>query len=178
MTWRLFENLNPWYYADAPKTIQPVLTLIRRQSGFEEVLGNLDEANALYEARRCLSCGNCFECDTCYGICPDNAVTKLGRASASSSSTTTARAAGFVLPNALWCDRDGVRGYLIGGNRPMSTEIDHPFAITLDVGTSLTNKNRLVADPAAGLCRSPAALQQHLPGRREYPGLAVSGRRG
>ena len=73
-----FENLNPWYYADAPKTIQPVLTLIRRQSGFEEVLGNLDEANALYEARRCLSCGNCFECDTCYGICPDNAVTKLG----------------------------------------------------------------------------------------------------
>jgi NADPH-dependent glutamate synthase beta subunit-like oxidoreductase len=73
-----FENLNPWYYADAPKTIQPVLTLIRRQSGFEEVLGNLDEANALYEARRCLSCGNCFECDTCYGICPDNAVIKLG----------------------------------------------------------------------------------------------------
>ncbi len=73
-----FENLNPWYYADAPKTIQPVLTLIRRQSGFEEVLGNLDEANALYEARRCLSCGNCFECDTCYGICPDNAVNKLG----------------------------------------------------------------------------------------------------
>ena len=73
-----FENLNPWYYADAPKTIQPVLELIRRQSGFEEVLGNLDEANALYEARRCLSCGNCFECDTCYGICPDNAVEKLG----------------------------------------------------------------------------------------------------
>ena len=73
-----FENLNAWYYADAPKTIQPVLELIRRQSGFEEVLGNLDEANALYEARRCLSCGNCFECDTCYGICPDNAVNKLG----------------------------------------------------------------------------------------------------
>ena len=73
-----FENLNAWYYADAPKTIQPVLELIRRQSGFEEVLGNLDEANALYEARRCLSCGNCFECDTCYGICPDNAVEKLG----------------------------------------------------------------------------------------------------
>ena len=73
-----FETLNAWYYADAPKTIQPVLELIRRQSGFEEVLGNLDEANALYEARRCLSCGNCFECDTCYGICPDNAVNKLG----------------------------------------------------------------------------------------------------
>jgi 2-oxoacid:acceptor oxidoreductase delta subunit (pyruvate/2-ketoisovalerate family) len=34
--------------------------------------------NALYEARRCLSCGNCFECDNCYGVCPDNAVIKLG----------------------------------------------------------------------------------------------------
>jgi len=26
----------------------------------------------------CMSCGNCFECDNCYGICPDNAITKLG----------------------------------------------------------------------------------------------------
>jgi 2-oxoacid:acceptor oxidoreductase delta subunit (pyruvate/2-ketoisovalerate family) len=32
----------------------------------------------LFEARRCLSCGNCFECDNCYGVCPDNAVKKLG----------------------------------------------------------------------------------------------------
>jgi len=72
------EKVNDWYYADAPKTVQPVLELIRRQSGFEEVLGNLDEDNALYEARRCMSCGNCFECDTCYGVCPDNAVIKLG----------------------------------------------------------------------------------------------------
>ena len=40
--------------------------------------GGLDESNALFEARRCLSCGNCFECDNCYGVCPDNAVIKLG----------------------------------------------------------------------------------------------------
>jgi Pyruvate/2-oxoacid:ferredoxin oxidoreductase delta subunit len=38
----------------------------------------LDADSALFEARRCLSCGNCFECDNCYGICPDNAITKLG----------------------------------------------------------------------------------------------------
>ncbi|MBF0453420.1 MAG: NAD(P)-binding protein [Magnetococcales bacterium] len=73
-----FKNLNTWYFSDAPKTVQPILSLIRRQSGFEEVLGNLDEGNALFEARRCLSCGNCFECDNCYGACPDNAITKLG----------------------------------------------------------------------------------------------------
>jgi NADPH-dependent glutamate synthase beta subunit-like oxidoreductase len=73
-----FDRLNTWYYADAPKTVRPVLDIIRRQSTFDEVVGSLDEANALYEARRCMSCGNCFECDTCYGVCPDNAVIKLG----------------------------------------------------------------------------------------------------
>jgi 2-oxoacid:acceptor oxidoreductase delta subunit (pyruvate/2-ketoisovalerate family) len=73
-----FDRLNTRYYADAPKTVQPVLDVIRRQSTFEEVLGGLDESNALFEARRCLSCGNCFECDNCYGVCPDNAVIKLG----------------------------------------------------------------------------------------------------
>jgi NADPH-dependent glutamate synthase beta subunit-like oxidoreductase len=73
-----YERLNTWYYADAPKTMRPMLDLIRRQSTFEEVQGGLDEHNALYEARRCLSCGNCFECDNCYGVCPDNAVIKLG----------------------------------------------------------------------------------------------------
>ncbi|RZI42326.1 FAD-dependent oxidoreductase [Herbaspirillum sp. HC18] len=73
-----YDKLNTWYYADAPKTVQPVLDIIRRQSTFDEVLGGLDENNAQFEARRCLSCGNCFECDNCYGVCPDNAVIKLG----------------------------------------------------------------------------------------------------
>ena len=73
-----FERLNPWYYADAPKTLRPVLDLARRASTFDEVVKGLDESTALYEARRCLSCGNCFECDNCYGVCPDNAVIKLG----------------------------------------------------------------------------------------------------
>ena len=73
-----FEKLNPWYYSEAPHTLRPTLDIIRRQSTFEEVQGGLDEGNALFEARRCLSCGNCFECDNCYGVCPDNAVIKLG----------------------------------------------------------------------------------------------------
>jgi 2-oxoacid:acceptor oxidoreductase delta subunit (pyruvate/2-ketoisovalerate family) len=72
------ERINTWYYSDAPKTVRPMLDVIRRQSTFEEVQGGLDDHNALYEARRCLSCGNCFECDNCYGVCPDNAVIKLG----------------------------------------------------------------------------------------------------
>jgi 2-oxoacid:acceptor oxidoreductase delta subunit (pyruvate/2-ketoisovalerate family) len=72
------DKLNVWYFTDAPKTVQPTLEIARRQSTFDEVQGGLDETNALYEARRCLSCGNCFECDNCYGMCPDNAVIKLG----------------------------------------------------------------------------------------------------
>jgi 2-oxoacid:acceptor oxidoreductase delta subunit (pyruvate/2-ketoisovalerate family) len=73
-----FDLLNTWYYSDAPRTVQPQLELARRESTFDEVVGGLDESNALYEARRCLSCGNCFSCDNCYGVCPDNAVIKLG----------------------------------------------------------------------------------------------------
>ena len=31
-------------------------------------------AGAIAEAQRCLSCGACFECDSCYKYCPDQAV--------------------------------------------------------------------------------------------------------
>ena len=73
-----FDKLNTWYYADAPRMHRPRLAQVRRQTTFEEVVQGLDPDNALLEARRCLSCGNCFSCDNCYGVCPDNAVLKLG----------------------------------------------------------------------------------------------------
>jgi NADPH-dependent glutamate synthase beta subunit-like oxidoreductase len=72
-----FDELNPWYYSDAPRTVRPQLEALRRQSTFAEVVGGLDESTAKFEARRCLSCGNCFACDNCFGVCPDNAVIKL-----------------------------------------------------------------------------------------------------
>jgi NADPH-dependent glutamate synthase beta subunit-like oxidoreductase len=72
-----FDTLNTWYYSDAPRTVQPRLEAARRQSTFDEVVSGLDESTALYEARRCLSCGTCFACDNCYAVCPDNAVIKL-----------------------------------------------------------------------------------------------------
>jgi NADPH-dependent glutamate synthase beta subunit-like oxidoreductase len=72
-----FSALNPWYYDDAPRTVRPMIELARRQSTFDEVTGGLDATTALFEARRCLSCGSCFGCDNCYGVCPDNAVLKL-----------------------------------------------------------------------------------------------------
>jgi NADPH-dependent glutamate synthase beta subunit-like oxidoreductase len=72
-----FDALNTWYYSDAPRSVRPQLELARRQSTFDEVTGGLDGSTALFEARRCLSCGNCFACDNCFGVCPDNAVIKL-----------------------------------------------------------------------------------------------------
>jgi NADPH-dependent glutamate synthase beta subunit-like oxidoreductase len=73
-----FDYMEPWYYSDAPRSHRPRLDVVRRTTGFAEIVGNLDEESAAYEARRCMSCGNCFECDNCYGVCPDNAITKLG----------------------------------------------------------------------------------------------------
>jgi NADPH-dependent glutamate synthase beta subunit-like oxidoreductase len=72
-----FGGLNTWYYADAPATVRPTLEAARRITTFDEVIGGLDESTALFEARRCMSCGNCFGCDNCYGVCPDNAIVKL-----------------------------------------------------------------------------------------------------
>jgi 2-oxoacid:acceptor oxidoreductase delta subunit (pyruvate/2-ketoisovalerate family) len=72
-----FDRINGWYYADAPRMKRPVLERARRTSTFDEIVEGLNEENALFEARRCLSCGNCFGCDNCFGVCPDNAVMKL-----------------------------------------------------------------------------------------------------
>ena len=73
-----FDSLNSWYYGDADQAVQPTLDALRRSTTFDEVHAGLDEDHALLEARRCLSCGHCFECDNCYGMCPDNAIVKLG----------------------------------------------------------------------------------------------------
>ncbi|HYU65273.1 MAG TPA: NAD(P)-binding protein, partial [Jatrophihabitantaceae bacterium] len=48
-----FDQLNPWYYSDAPKTVRPMLDVARRTSTFDEVVSGLEETNALFEARRC-----------------------------------------------------------------------------------------------------------------------------
>lgn len=72
-----FDRLTTWYYADAPRRMRQRLEGPRRASTFDEVVQGLDEDSALFEARRCMSCGNCFGCDNCFGVCPDNAITKI-----------------------------------------------------------------------------------------------------
>ncbi len=70
-------RMNTWYYADAPRQVRERLEGARRASTFDEVVKGLDEESAVFEARRCMSCGNCFGCDNCFGVCPDNAITKI-----------------------------------------------------------------------------------------------------
>ena len=73
-----FDMLNLWFFGDDPRRQQPQLTVQQRVTGFREIAGGLSEAEATFEARRCLSCGNCCECDGCLGACPEDAVIKLG----------------------------------------------------------------------------------------------------
>jgi Pyruvate/2-oxoacid:ferredoxin oxidoreductase delta subunit len=92
--------------------VRPQLDLARRTSSFDEVQGGLTEDNALFEARRCLSCGNCFECDNCYGVCPDNAVIKLGPGKRFEFNYDYCKGCGMCAPSARaarsrWCRRPG-----------------------------------------------------------------------
>jgi formate dehydrogenase (NADP+) beta subunit len=73
-----FDKLHVWYYTDAARRQQKALEITERLASFNEVVAGLSEGEAQYEARRCLSCGNCFECDGCYGACPEHAIVKLG----------------------------------------------------------------------------------------------------
>ncbi|MCH9767706.1 MAG: NAD(P)-binding protein [Actinomycetia bacterium] len=73
-----FDALHLWYFGDAAQRRQPELGTTTRVQGFQEVVGGLSADSATFEAGRCLSCGNCFECDGCLGACPEEAVIKLG----------------------------------------------------------------------------------------------------
>lgn len=72
-------DMNLWYFGDnhhrrEPEEADPE----ERVGGFDEIVAGLSPEEAEFEARRCLSCGNCFECDGCFGSCPEEAIIKLG----------------------------------------------------------------------------------------------------
>ena len=73
-----FDKLHLWYFGDAARRRQAELPPEERTADFAEVVGGLSAEEAVYESGRCLSCGNCFECDGCLGACPEDAVIKLG----------------------------------------------------------------------------------------------------
>lgn len=72
------ERLHMWYQTSAPARKEKHLPATGAAQSFDEIVGGLSATEALFEAQRCLSCGNCFECDGCLAACPENAVIKLG----------------------------------------------------------------------------------------------------
>lgn len=71
------DELHLWFFGDHAQRKQPE-TAPDSRLDFTETTGGLTAAEASFEAHRCLSCGNCFECDGCLGACPEDAVIKLG----------------------------------------------------------------------------------------------------
>jgi NADPH-dependent glutamate synthase beta subunit-like oxidoreductase len=73
------DRLHVWYRTTAPPKPQTHLEPDIAATGFDEIVAGYTPDEARYEAQRCLSCGNCFECDGCFGACPEDAIIKLGK---------------------------------------------------------------------------------------------------
>jgi len=69
------------HFPPAARHRRGIVTLDREQAlgNFAERLAPLSEAEAVAEAKRCMSCGMCFECDNCLVYCPQGAVKKVAK---------------------------------------------------------------------------------------------------
>lgn len=69
------------YFSFTPRNIRsedvPDATQVRGH--FHERMKGLEEAQAQAEAKRCMSCGLCFECDNCVIFCPQDAVYRVNK---------------------------------------------------------------------------------------------------
>jgi NADPH-dependent glutamate synthase beta subunit-like oxidoreductase/Pyruvate/2-oxoacid:ferredoxin oxidoreductase delta subunit len=82
------EELFLGHFAYTARTRRKTITLDAAQAlgNFEERVLALTEAEVVAEAKRCMSCGQCFECDNCVVYCPQTAVFKVPK-----SKSTTGR---------------------------------------------------------------------------------------
>ncbi|HET9821085.1 MAG TPA: NAD(P)-binding protein [Burkholderiaceae bacterium] len=76
------------HFGYAERNRRKILSLSAEEAldNFEERMLPLLEAQAQAEAKRCMSCGLCFECDNCVVYCPQTAVFKVKK-----SQSTTGR---------------------------------------------------------------------------------------
>ncbi len=73
-----FSMLHLPLFSDVARSPETRLPPETRTGDFAEVMAGLSAAQARREAERCLSCGNCYECDICLAACPEGAIGKLG----------------------------------------------------------------------------------------------------
>jgi len=72
------------HFSYTPRNVRKVITLDKESAlgNFQDRLGVLDEKEAVAEAKRCMSCGMCFECDNCVVYCPQTAVYRVKKSEA------------------------------------------------------------------------------------------------
>ena len=82
------EDLYLGHFSYTPRNKRNVITLTAAEAlgNFQERLDVLGEVQTVAEAKRCMSCGLCFECDNCVVYCPQTAVFKVPK-----SKSTTGR---------------------------------------------------------------------------------------
>ena len=72
------------HFSYVPRNQRGVITLNKESAlgNFQDRLGVLTEAEVQAEAKRCMSCGMCFECDNCVVYCPQTAVYRVKKTEA------------------------------------------------------------------------------------------------
>ena len=72
------------HFSYVSRNQRDIVTLDKESAlgNFEERLGVLNEQQAVAEAKRCMSCGMCFECDNCVVYCPQTAVYRVKKTEA------------------------------------------------------------------------------------------------
>jgi len=76
------EKLFLGHFSKVPRNAREIITLNKESAlgNFEERLMPLSEELVVAEAKRCMSCGMCFECDNCVVYCPQTAVKRVKKA--------------------------------------------------------------------------------------------------
>jgi NADPH-dependent glutamate synthase beta subunit-like oxidoreductase/Pyruvate/2-oxoacid:ferredoxin oxidoreductase delta subunit len=73
------EKLFLGHFSIVARNKRNIITLSKESAlgNFQDRLGVLSQDEAVAEAKRCMSCGMCFECDNCVVYCPQTAVFRV-----------------------------------------------------------------------------------------------------
>ena len=65
------------HYEDSPRLEPKEMASEERLKDMQaEIVSTFTQDEAIHEAKRCMSCGMCFDCGNCWSFCQDNAVKK------------------------------------------------------------------------------------------------------
>ncbi|MBF0321624.1 MAG: FAD-dependent oxidoreductase, partial [Magnetococcales bacterium] len=64
------------FYKAMPRNEEAQIPVDEATQGFQEIFSTLSTEQALTEAKRCMSCGQCFVCDRCRIFCPREAISR------------------------------------------------------------------------------------------------------